>query len=56
MHAQLGQIMDNKTQKDQKKPTATSGEPGAKTGNCTCPLHTHSTAKGVGEPSVTPLS
>ena len=40
MHAQLGQIMDNKTQKDQKNPTATSEEPGAKAGYCTCPLLT----------------
>ena len=30
MHAQLGQIMDNKRQKDQKNPTATSEEPGEK--------------------------
>ena len=32
MHVQLGQIMDNKIQKDQKNPTATSEELGAKTG------------------------
>ena len=30
VHAQLGQVMDNKTQKDQKLPTATSEELGAK--------------------------
>ena len=40
MHAQLGQIMDNKTQKDQRNPTATSKELGAKAGYCTCPLLT----------------
>ena len=40
-HAQLGQIMDKKIQKDKnKKPTATSEEPGAKAGYCACPLHT----------------
>ena len=33
MHVKLGQIMDKKIQKDQKKnPTATSEESGAKTG------------------------
>ena len=31
-HAQLGQIMDNKIQKDQKNPTVISKELGAKTG------------------------
>ena len=37
-----GKIMDNKIQDDQKKPTATSEEPGAKVGYCTCPLYSTS--------------
>ena len=42
---QLGQILDNKIQEDQKNPTATSEELGAKAGvgrkagYCTCLLH-----------------
>ena len=37
MHAQLGQVMDNKIQKDQKLPTATSEELGAKQGIALAP-------------------
>ena len=32
VHMQLGQIMDNKIQRDQKNPTATSEEQGEQTG------------------------
>ena len=39
VHAQLGQIMNSKTQKT-KHPAATSEELGAKAGCCPCPLHT----------------
>ena len=45
MHAQLGQIMNNKIQKDQN-PTATSEELGAKQGIG----HALITTKGVGRP------
>ena len=40
MHAQFGQTIDNKIQKDQKIPTATSEGPRARGGYCAYPLHT----------------
>ena len=46
VHAQLGQVLDNKIQKDQKNSTITSEDLGAKSwvleekaGYCACPLH-----------------
>ena len=48
MHVQLKQIMDNKIQRDQKNPAATSEEQGAKAGHCMPPEHT--TTKAVGKP------
>ena len=38
-YAQLGQILDKRYKKDQKNPTATSEELGAKAGYCERPLH-----------------
>ena len=60
MHAQLGQIMDKKIQKDQKSPTANSEEPGEKQGpgSKSRVLHmhpAHTTTKGVGKPPKPPL-
>ena len=50
---QLKQIMDKKIQRDQKNPTATSEEQGAKAGNCMPPEH--STTRAVGKPPKPPL-
>ena len=49
LHAQLGQIMNNKTENKNKNPAATSEEPGAKVVYCTRPQHT------MGKTPKTPL-
>ena len=60
MHMQLGQIMDNKIEKDQKSPTSTSEELGAKTGSRSksrvlCMPPALNTTKEVGKPPKLPL-
>ena len=52
----LGQITDNKVQKERRNPAVTSEEPGAKQGvgsksRVLCVNPTHSTTKGVGGPT-----
>ena len=49
MHAQMGQLIDNKIQKDQENLNVTSEELGAKAGYCTCPP-AHNSTKGMGKP------
>lgn len=44
MHAQVGQVLDQKIQNIQT-PTATSEEPGAKTGYCACPTALNTTKR-----------
>ena len=54
VHAQLGQIMDNRTQKEQNNPNDTSEESGAKT-DCqeqnTCHLRSTPAKGWVNQPS-----
>ena len=45
--AQLGQILDKRWKIDQKSPTATFEEPGAKAGYWACPLHNTPQSVGI---------
>ena len=54
VHAQLGQILDERYKRDQKPTNATLEKPGAKTGYHACLLHT-ALPEGVGKQPKPPL-